>query len=107
MPKPFWSLGHCFLHLLPFLKDKGTFCELSAQMPPGSYTEFTPEEALSVIGGADETSGFSAFLDNVSKFSKVLNYMARIFSSTSSMLNNFITAYNTLQQLNRYISKNF
>lgn len=74
---------------------------------PGSYTEFAPEEALSVIGGADETSGFSAFLNNVSKFSKVLNYMARIFSSTSSMLNNFITAYNTLQQLNEYIRENY
>ena len=107
MPKPVWSLGHCFLHLLPFLKDKGTFCELSAQMLPGSYTEFAPEEALSVIGGADETSGFSAFLNNVSKFSKVLNHMVRIFSSTSSMLNNFITAYNTLQQLNEYIRENY
>lgn len=74
---------------------------------PVSYTEITPEEALSVIGGADNTSGFSAFLNNVSKFSKVLNYMARIFSSTSSMLNNFITAYNTLQQLNEYISENY
>lgn len=73
-------------------------------MLPGSYTEFAPEEALSVIGGADETSGFSAFLN---KFSKVLNYMARIFSSTSSMLNNFITAYNTLQQLNEYIRENY
>lgn len=95
------------MHLLPFLKDKGTFCELSAQMPPGSYTEFTPEEALSVIGGADETSGFSAFLDNVSKFSKVLNYMVHIFSATSARFNTFITAYNTLQQLNEYISENF
>lgn len=107
MPKPFWSLGHCFLHLLPFLKDKGTFCELSAQMPLGSYTEFTPEEALSVIGGADETSGFSAFLDNVSKLSKVLNYMVHIFSATSARFNTFITAYNTLQQLNEYIGENF
>jgi len=76
-------------------------------MPPGSYTEFTPEEALSVIGGADETSGFSAFLDNVSKFSKVLNYMVHIFSATSARFNTFITAYNTLQQLNEYISENF
>lgn len=107
MPKPVWSLGHCFLHLLPFLQDKGAFYELSAQMLPGSYTEFAPEEALSVIGGADETSSFSAFLNNVSKFSKVLNYMARIFSSTSSMLNNFITAYNTLQRLNQYIRENY
>ena len=74
---------------------------------PVSYTEITPEEALSVISGADNTRGFSAFLDNVSKFSKVLNYMARIFSSTSSMLNNFITAYNTLQQLNEYIRENY
>lgn len=78
---------------------------------PAFYTALTAEEALSVIGGAtttnNDTSGFSSFLDNISKFSKVLNYMARIFSATSSMFNNFITAYNTLHQLNEYISENF
>lgn len=76
---------------------------------PVAYTALSAEESLSVIGGAaaNDTSGFSTFLDNISKFSKVLNYMARIFSATSSMFNNFITAYNTLQQLNEYISDNF
>ena len=33
--------------------------------------------------------------------------MARIFSSTSAMLNNFITTYNTVKQLNEYIDQNF
>ena len=74
---------------------------------PVAYTALTADEASAVLGGAAESSGFSAFLDNISKASKVLNYMARIFSATSSMLNNFITAYNTLKQLNEYISENF
>ena len=39
--------------------------------------------------------------------SKILNFMARIFSSTSAMLNNFITTYNTVKQLNEYIDQNF
>jgi len=33
--------------------------------------------------------------------------MARIFSSTSAMLNNFITIYNTVKQLNEFIANNF
>lgn len=56
-----------------------------------------------MAGGA----GFADMLNNISKISKVFNYMARFFSSTSAMLNNFITAYNTLQDLNSYIQKNF
>ena len=46
-------------------------------------------------------------LSNIEKVSKVFNYMARIFSSTSAMLNNFITIYNTVKQLNEFISNNF
>ena len=46
-------------------------------------------------------------LSNIEKISKVFNYMARIFSSTSSMLNNFITIYNTVKQLNEFIDNNF
>ncbi len=46
-------------------------------------------------------------LSNIEKVSKVFNYMARIFSSTSAMLNNFITIYNTVKQLNEFISTIF
>lgn len=56
-----------------------------------------------MAGGA----GFADVLNNIRKISKVFNFMARFFSSTSAMLNNFITAYNTLQDLNSYIQKNF
>lgn len=73
---------------------------------PASCTRLTAEESACILGGA-ETEGFELFLDNVGKVSKVLNFMARIFSSTSSMLNSFLTTYNTIQQLNDYINKNF
>ena len=62
------------------------------------------DEAEAVVCGASSSDdGFS----NIEKISKVFNYMARIFSSTSSMLNNFITIYNTVKQLNEFIDNNF
>ena len=73
---------------------------------PASYSPLSSEEALTLFGGA-EASGFALVLEDIGKVSKILNFMARIFSSTSAMLNNFITAYNTLQDLNSYIQKNF
>ena len=73
---------------------------------PAQFTPVTADEAVSLCGGA-ETEGFDLFLENIGKISKVLNFMARIFSSSSAMLNNFLTTYNTIQQLNDYIDKNF
>ena len=58
------------------------------------------DEAEAVVCGASSS-------DDIEKISKVFNYMARIFSSTSSMLNNFITIYNTVKQLNEFIDNNF
>ena len=66
------------------------------------------DEAEAVVCGASSSDdGFSNVLSNIEKISKVFNYMARIFSSTSSMLNNFITIYNTAKQLNEFIDNNF
>ena len=66
------------------------------------------DEAEAVVCGASSSDdGFSNVLSNIEKVSKVFNYMARIFSSTSSMLNNFITIYNTVKQLNEFIDNNF
>ena len=66
------------------------------------------DEAEAVVCGASSSDdGFSNVLSNIEKISKVFNYMARIFSSTSSMLNNFITIYNTVKQLNEFIANNF
>ena len=66
------------------------------------------DEAEAVVCGASSSDdGFSNALSNIEKISKVFNYMARIFSSTSSMLNNFITIYNTVKQLNEFIDNNF
>lgn len=73
---------------------------------PAHYSPLPAEEAACISGGAEAT-GFALFLENVGKISKVLNFMARIFSSSSAMLNNFITTYNTITQLNDYIDKNF
>ena len=73
---------------------------------PTSYSSLTSEEALTLFGGA-YASGFSLVLEDIGKVSKILNFMARIFSSTSAMLNNFITTYNTVKQLNEYIDQNF
>ena len=73
---------------------------------PAFYSLLSPEETHTLFGGAD-ASGFALVLEDIGKVSKVLNFMARIFSSTSAMLNNFITTYNTVKQLNEYIDQNF
>lgn len=65
------------------------------------------EAEVVVCGASSSDDGFSNVLSNIEKISKVFNYMARIFSSTSSMLNNFITIYNTVKQLNEFIDNNF
>ena len=80
---------------------------------PAACRQLSPAESDAVFGGAEstsktnDTSGLGSMLSSVEKISKVFNYMARIFSATSSMLNNLITIYNTMTQLNEYIDKNF
>ena len=76
---------------------------------PAACRPLSPAEADAVLGGADATDegSFTTVLSNIEKVSKVFNYMARIFFSTSAMLNNFITIYNTVKQLNEFISNNF
>ena len=74
---------------------------------PAACCLLSPAEADAVVGGADTTEGFGTVLNNIEKVSKVFNFMARIFSSTSAMLNNFITIYNTVKQLNEFIDNNF
>ena len=75
---------------------------------PADCRQLSLDEAEAVVCGASSSDdGFSNVLSNIEKISKVFNYMARIFSSTSSMLNNFITIYNTVKQLNEFISNNF
>ena len=78
---------------------------------PAACCPLSPAETDAVLGGADtatdDEGGFTTVLSNIEKVSKVFNYMARIFSSTSAMLNNFITIYNTVKQLNEFIANNF
>lgn len=78
----------------------------SSLLLPARFVPVHPDEAQDILGGA-QASGFEGALDNISKISKVFNFMARIFSSTSSMLNSFLTVYKTIQQLNEYIENNF
>lgn len=73
---------------------------------PASFQSISASEAAYIIGGA-EVDGVTAFLDNVSKLSKLFNYMACVFSATSAMLNNFLSVYNTIKSMNEYIEKNF
>ena len=75
---------------------RGKLESLSSNM---DFLEFGNDEYVVMID--------STVLSNIEKVSKVFNYMARIFSSTSAMLNNFITIYNTVKQLNEFISNNF
>lgn len=105
------SPGRCFSHLWHSTPDKDGFYDSdplahsARRLPPA-----LPAEADAVLGGADtatDEGNFTTVLSNIEKVSKVFNYMARIFSSTSAMLNNFITIYNTVKQLNEFIANNF
>ena len=82
---------------------------LYGKVLPG-HPDLLVRRAHAVLGGADtatDEGSFTTVLSNIEKVSKVFNYMARIFSSTSAMLNNFITIYNTVKQLNEFIANNF
>ncbi len=76
---------------------------------PAACCLLVSTETEKIYGGADTTTNdnLSGVLSNIERVSKVFNYMARIFSSTSAMLNNFITIYNTVKQLNEFIANNF
>ena len=77
---------------------------------PAACRPLSPAEADAVLGARTPPPTRAALppcCPISKKSAKVFNYMARIFSSTSAMLNNFITIYNTVKQLNEFISNNF
>ena len=73
---------------------------------PADFSYITAEEELTIQGGT-EIEAIDSIVSNITKISRVLNYLARIFAASSSMLNNLITVYNTAKQLDKYIQQNF
>ena len=76
---------------------------------PAHYVALTQTECLELFSGATQThtTGISEFMSTISKLSKVFSYVARLFSVTSSMLNNINTFYTTWNTLSDYVEKNF
>lgn len=76
---------------------------------PAHYAVLTQTECLELFSGATQpqVTGISEFMSTVSKLSKVFGYVARLFSLTSSMLNNINSFYTTWNALSNYIEKNF
>ena len=63
---------------------------------PADFSYITAEEELTIQGGT-EIEAIDSIVSNITKISRVLNYLARIFAASSSMLNNLITVYNTFR----------
>ena len=68
---------------------------------PADFSYITAEEELTIQGGT-EIEAIDSIVSNITKISRVLNYLARIFAASSSMLNNLITVYNTAKQTSVY-----
>ena len=79
---------------------------------PARYAALDIAEQYEVFGGdtVATTSGtgiIKTTLSDLEKWGKVFNYLARIFSAASSLINNITTIYTSITALNDYISKNF
>ena len=70
----------------------------SAMKLPASYAAIDAEEMTYLDGGAK--SAYDTFLD----VGKVFNYIARIFSGASSIINNVNVIYQSFVQLNNLLS---
>ena len=64
---------------------------------PANYAAIDAEEMTYLVGG--ETTGWQMFKDVGTLF----NYIARIFSAGSSIINNIVTIYDTVSKLNTFI----
>ena len=65
---------------------------------PANYAAIEAEEMTYLDGGA--SSAYDTFLD----VGKVFNYIARIFSGASSIINNVNVIYQSFVQLNSLLS---
>mgnify|MGYP006926041396 CR=1 FL=1 len=65
---------------------------------PANYAAIENEEMTYLDGGA--SSAYDAFLD----MGKVFNYIARIFSGASSIINNVNVIYTSFKSLNELLT---
>ena len=71
---------------------------------PSAYVEIAAEEMTYLEGGAVATSeAYNTFLN----VGKVFNYLARIFSGASSIINNVNVIYQSVVALNDLLAKMF
>ena len=73
---------------------------------PTVFSYISAEESLAIQGGT-EIETIDSIASNITKIIRFLNYLARIFAASSSMLNSLVTIYNTAKQLDKYIQQNF
>lgn len=66
---------------------------------PANYAAIDAEEMTYLIGG--ETTGWQMFKDVGTLF----NYIARVFSAGSSIINNVVTIVDTVKKLNDFFPK--
>ena len=69
----------------------------STMKMPASYSSIEAEEMTYLDGGA--SNAYQAFLD----VGKVFNYIARIFSGASSIINNINVIYKSIVELNNLL----
>ena len=69
----------------------------STMKMPASYSAIETEEMTYLDGGAN--NAYQAFLD----VGKVFNYIARIFSGASSIINNINVIYKSVVELNNLL----
>ena len=71
---------------------------------PSAYVEIAAEEMTYLEGGAVATSeAYNTFLN----VGKAFNYLARIFSGASSIINNVNVIYQSVVALNDLLAKMF
>ena len=66
---------------------------------PANYAAIDAEEMTYLVGG--ETNGWQMFKDVGTLF----NYIARVFSAGSSIINNVVTIVDTVKKLNDFFPK--
>lgn len=64
---------------------------------PANYAAIDAEEMTYLVGG--ETTGWQMFKD----IGTLFNYIARVFSAGSSIVNNVVTIVDTVKKLNDFI----
>ena len=67
---------------------------------PAAYAAIDEEEMVYLDGGATTSTAYNNFLN----VGKVFNYIARIFSGASSIINNVNVIYQSFVELNKLLA---